>query len=266
MPPFTALERFFERLFERPSARLFRTRLQPVQLLHRVERAMETGRLTTADGVLVPETVTVRMNPDDLATFGAAAGELATELADGALRFARAHGYRLRGRPVVELVADERLDAGEASARARFADATPSARRSRGRAADPEAGPAPGAPLDAGRDRSAERAAAAPPLAARDPLARLRILEPHGGDRAVLVGNSPMTIGRGPVNDVSLGDARVSREHARLLVRQGRLVLLDLDSRNGTFVNGTPVHEIVLGLGDEIRIGDTRLIVEGPPG
>jgi len=40
MPPLTAIERFFERLFERPSARLFRTRMQPVQLQRRIERAM----------------------------------------------------------------------------------------------------------------------------------------------------------------------------------------------------------------------------------
>ena len=42
MPPLTAVERFFERLFERPSARLFRARLQPIQIQHRIERAMES--------------------------------------------------------------------------------------------------------------------------------------------------------------------------------------------------------------------------------
>ena len=43
MPPLAAIERFFERLFERPSARLFRTRVQPVQIQRRIERAMESG-------------------------------------------------------------------------------------------------------------------------------------------------------------------------------------------------------------------------------
>ena len=55
MPPLAAIERFFERLFERPSARLFRVRLQPVQLQRRIERAMEAERLATADRTLVPE-------------------------------------------------------------------------------------------------------------------------------------------------------------------------------------------------------------------
>ena len=41
MTPLAAIERFFERLLERPSARLFRARLQPVQLQRRIERAKQ---------------------------------------------------------------------------------------------------------------------------------------------------------------------------------------------------------------------------------
>jgi pSer/pThr/pTyr-binding forkhead associated (FHA) protein len=39
-------------------------------------------------------------------------------------------------------------------------------------------------------------------------------------------------------------------------------VLVDLDSRNGTFVNGQRVTEMALGVGDQIVVGDTRLLVE----
>ena len=70
MPPLTAIERFFERLFERPSARLFRARLQPVQLQRRIERAMEAERLAAADRTLVPNRFVVHLDPDDLAAFG----------------------------------------------------------------------------------------------------------------------------------------------------------------------------------------------------
>jgi 4-aminobutyrate aminotransferase-like enzyme len=64
-----ALERFFERLFERPTARFFRTRLQPVQLQRRIERAMESERLAASDRTLVPNRYTVHLNPDDVAAF-----------------------------------------------------------------------------------------------------------------------------------------------------------------------------------------------------
>src|SRR3954453_12356214 len=57
------VERFLERLFERSSARVFRTRMQPVQLERRIERAMELGRIVERDRTRVPERLRVRMHP-----------------------------------------------------------------------------------------------------------------------------------------------------------------------------------------------------------
>src|SRR6478735_4294654 len=122
MPQLTAIERFFERLFERPSARLFRARLQPVQLQRRVERAMESERLTTSDRTLVPNRFVVHLHPGDLAAFGDMTGTLASELADGALAFARAHRYTLVDRPRVDLLADPTIQPSDIRVEARFAD------------------------------------------------------------------------------------------------------------------------------------------------
>ena len=122
MPPLAALERFFERLFERPTARIFRTRLQPVQLQRRIERAMESERLAASDRTLVPNRYTVHLNPRDVAAFGEFGSTLAAELADGALVFARAHHYTLVDRPRVELVSDPAIDRADIVVRARFAD------------------------------------------------------------------------------------------------------------------------------------------------
>src|SRR6187399_859380 len=122
MPPFAAIERFFERLFERPSARLFRARLQPIQLQRRIERAMESERLASADRTLVPNRFVVHLNPADLAAFGDMTGSLATELADGALVFARARRYTLVDRPRVDMVADATVERADIRVVARFAD------------------------------------------------------------------------------------------------------------------------------------------------
>lgn len=260
MGPLAALERFFERLFERPSARLFGARLQPVQLLRRIERAMETARLTTADAVLVPEHVVVRIHPDDFGSFGGEADALAADLADGALRFARAHGYRLRRRPRIDLVPDARVAIGDPVADARFEGASePSAPL-----LEPHRppGPEPAASETTAEDHTVMFASPVP----TPPIARLRVLEPHGGDRRLLLHGGMLTIGRGPENDLVLGDPRVSRRHARIQTRQGRLVLSDLASRNGTRVNGVPIDEVAIGFGDEVVMGDTRLIVDAPPG
>src|SRR5690242_8337151 len=123
MRPFAALERFFERILERPSARLFHARLQPIQLQRRVERAMENGRLSAADRVVVPNRYVVRLAPTDLRAFGDFADSLELELADAALRFARAHRYAVSDRPAVRLVADPSVDEADVRVDATFSDA-----------------------------------------------------------------------------------------------------------------------------------------------
>ena len=72
-------------------------------------------------------------------------------------------------------------------------------------------------------------------------------------------------IGRLGQSDILVDDSSVSREHAMIERRDGRFVLEDLKSTNGTFVNGEFVDVCVLNHGDKIRIGNTvlQLIVEG---
>lgn len=62
-------------------------------------------------------------------------------------------------------------------------------------------------------------------------------------------------IGRDPSNHISADDEFISGRHARIERREGKYVLKDLRSRNGTFVNGAKVLEAVLRDGDRIRIG-----------
>jgi adenylate cyclase len=54
-------------------------------------------------------------------------------------------------------------------------------------------------------------------------------------------------------------DALVSQQHARLDYQAGQWVITDLDSRNGTFVNGQRVQSQVLRNGDEVQLGNTRM-------
>lgn len=75
-----------------------------------------------------------------------------------------------------------------------------------------------------------------------------------------------LQLGRVAGNDVIIADNAVSRQHARLVMIDGRLVLFDLGSLNGTFVNGVRVEDqVVLRDGDEIRLGRTRLTISIPP-
>jgi hypothetical protein len=267
MPPLAAIERFFERLFERPSARLFRARLQPVQLQRRIERAMEAERLSSADRTLAPNRFTVHLHPADLEAFGDMTGSLASELADGALVFARARRYTLVDRPRVDLLADTTVQRTDIRVIARFAD--PIAGRERrdvhqqddgAEASDDGGGSRMGTGGEADDGPSHTMVFTIPRPSS--PAARLRVIDADGAEQLCEFDGSSLTIGRAGDNDLVLADGRVSRHHARVTGRRGTLVYTDLGSTNGSRVNGAPVGELVLGAGDRIELGDTVLVVE----
>ena len=82
--------------------------------------------------------------------------------------------------------------------------------------------------------------------------------------RAVEINRERITIGRIAENDVQLVDDKVSRHHAVIEMHDGgRVVLRDLDSRNGTFVDGVRLSgsRVLIG-GERVQFGDEQLRVE----
>lgn len=68
-------------------------------------------------------------------------------------------------------------------------------------------------------------------------------------------------MGRDADNDVVLDDPGTSRRHARIEFKEGKYVLTDLGSANGTLVNGQRVVEQALDNGDRIKIGQDELVI-----
>lgn len=92
------------------------------------------------------------------------------------------------------------------------------------------------------------------PTVATGPAAPLRWQLALLDGRAVqLVG--PLVVGRDPRADLMIDDPRVSREHARFAVVDGKVTVTDLGTINGTFVNGARVKDAVLDAHDWIRFG-----------
>ena len=236
----SAVERFFERLVERPSARLFGTRVQPIQLQRRIERSMEHGRRVVAGTTRVPDRFTVRLSHRDLDRL-ARAEALPVELASAALEWARRRGYAVVARPRVAIVADARLGPGDIEVEARTSDL--------------RSGP----DLDASQDLGRTRVYEAPIV--RSPRATLAVTDASGRQWTVVADGGPLSIGRSSGNTVVLADERVSRQHARLQARGGVLVLVDLDSSNGTRVNSARISEVAVGTGDIIEIGGASIAV-----
>lgn len=85
-----------------------------------------------------------------------------------------------------------------------------------------------------------------------------------GDGRRIQLGDQPVTIGRLPECDVALVDSNVSRRHAEVKRHGNDFVVIDLNSTNGTKVNGTWVSgERRLHDGDEITIASTSITFEG---
>lgn len=81
---------------------------------------------------------------------------------------------------------------------------------------------------------------------------------------AFQLNSAPLTVGRGGQNDLVLdGDEFASARHARIEARGDGVWVQDLESTNGTFVNGSRVAGAQrLNPGDVLRVGETDLVVE----
>ena len=92
-------------------------------------------------------------------------------------------------------------------------------------------------------------------------LIKTPVLRDHLGRHTSLV-TLPFLIGRGTDCDLQLDTEGVSREHAEIFKELDRLIIRDLGSINGTHVNGYQVERVMIEPGDEIRLGDARLIFD----
>jgi predicted component of type VI protein secretion system len=72
------------------------------------------------------------------------------------------------------------------------------------------------------------------------------------------LGRAPLVVGRGEKAHARIADAEMSRQHFEIAFKDGTFALRDLDSKNGTFVNGRRTTEVQLKFDDQIRAGETH--------
>jgi len=88
----------------------------------------------------------------------------------------------------------------------------------------------------------------------------LELIEGHDSGRHFVVGEPGASIGRTPPADIALVDSEVSRIHCQLSLKEGALTVTDLNSTNGTFVDGIRINRPTLvPVGAILRIGRQSL-------
>lgn len=239
------LEAKLEGLVEGAFSRAFKSRVQPVEIAHKLAKEMEDNRVVSVSRTFVPNHYRVFLSPEDREQFSSWEDGLRKDLSDYLLEHARNEGLALTSRPQVELETDDRLALGEFGIQAQLVQVH-----------DEEE-------LPPSQGEFGNTMVYSPDREAR-PLAQAiggKAVIAGAGKRMVLGGDS-MLIGRSRECDVRIDDPNVSRKHAELRRDGDEWSVVDLGSTNGIKVNGRRVESARLSPGDEITFGLTRLTFE----
>jgi len=93
-------------------------------------------------------------------------------------------------------------------------------------------------------------------------MSRLVLKFENAALKEVPLATRPVTIGRAPDNDIQIDNLAVSNYHARVYLEAGSLVVEDLNSLNGSFLNDIRVERAMLKDGDAILIGKHEILVD----
>jgi hypothetical protein len=248
-----AIEQKIEGLFEGLFGRAFRANVQPVELARKLVKEMDDHRTVSVSRIYVPNEYTIYLSTQDRAQFADYEASLAAELRDYLAEHGRREGYVLLTSPVVLFETDDDLAIGE------FGIATRMVQRERP-SSDEEA-PAPriepGATMIYRPRTPLPPDEPAPEVALAQELVTLTMNSTrHEIDKRRVV------LGRSKECDIQLADPNASRRHAELRQEGAAYWVIDLDSTNGTLVNGRRTARAKLDSGDMITIGSTDLLFE----
>jgi FhaA, N-terminal domain/FHA domain len=247
------IEQKIEGLFEGLFGRAFRTNVQPVELARKLVKEMDDHRTVSVSRIYVPNEYTVYLSSPDREQFADYEASLASELRDYLSEHARREGYVLLTPPVVLMETDDDLAIGE------FGIATRMVQRERVAAGEEVDAPhvEPGATMVYRPRLPLPPDGPSPDVALAQEIVSLTV-----DGRAREIDKRRVVIGRSKDCDLQLADPNVSRRHAELRQEGSAYWLIDLDSTNGSLVNGRRTARAKLESGDVITLGSSDLLFE----
>jgi hypothetical protein len=249
------IESKIEGLFEGVFGRAFRTHVQPIELARKLVKEMDDHRTVSVSRVYVPNEYTVYLSPQDRKQFGGYEESLVGELQEYLAEHARRERYALLTAPSVLVTTDEDLAVGEFGIATRLVQAEE---------ASPEGDEAP--PVELPLEAPAHTMVYRPPAVA----AAIEAEAPPPPEREVVtltvagekheITSSRVVLGRSRACDVHVPDVNVSRRHAEVRQEGTTYWIVDLDSTNGTVLNGKAVERERLRDGDTVTLGSTEIV------
>lgn len=288
------IETRLEGIFEGGIGRTFRSHVQPVELARKLAKEMDDNKVISVSQVYVPNVFTVFLAEGDREQFLAYEARLRTELAGYLTEHARREGYVLPGRARVLIETAEELEVGTFGIAAEMEETPPPVDPSGPTPPPPgvrlpeefddAAPPTPAAPavppapavtpppppapaaeeddVEAVEEIVDEPVAAAPSAPAVEPAPPTPSWTLTWSGGSLPIGDAPLVIGRSRDCEVVVADGNVSRRHAEVARAPEGFVVRDLESTNGTLVNGRRIRRAVVGAGDDITVGTTTLRIE----
>src|SRR3954465_1452596 len=224
--------------------------VQPVELARKLVKEMEDHRVISVSRLYVPNEYTVYLSPPDREQFESYEESLIGELQDYLAENARREKYVMLSPPRVLMETDEDLEVGEFGIATRMAQGGPHAPDE---APPPEV--APGATMVYKPKQPVTEAVSPEELGLEREIVTLAW---NGNQHEI--DKRRVVIGRSKDADIQVEDPNVSRRHAEVRQEGSAYWLVDLDSTNGTEVNGRQLKRAKLRPGDTITVGSTEVV------
>lgn len=229
-------EQSFERLVEGSVGRLFRSPVQPAEIGRKLERAMISNQVVSVNATLVPNDYRVAMHPQDMVLFVDFVPALCRQMESWLHDAADEQGFSMIDRVRVQIIGDPTVPRRAIQVTAAIAD-----RPDFGRA-EQEA------------IQRTEIFRVIRDTSGMSPV-RLRFTSGAQNGTEFIVRKPVTTVGRALDNDIVIESGDISRHHARLELADDQIRIVDLNSTNGTRVNGKTIRSQAIRSGDEVAFG-----------